>query len=752
MESLPFIDYVYEDKSRFPLSRTQEYIDLDNDFLIGESGGFLMNWNFKVVNTHKFNEVARFFENNNVYTAAKDNTEEYRKFWQRETERRGNGMVANCKLLFTDVDKYENALTVKDREKLLKPLRISGDHYNYLNYGRIMRTPTDEERKELIAQGKVKQKLIEGFPRYWDGDYWNFKVDEFIANNSFHLTKGKARRKGYSFKRGSQAANTINLNPKVTIILAAFLIDYLTDPGATADMLKTNLDWYENYTYWHRGYLSENLRHIELGYKTKAGGHKKFGYRSKALAVTARNNESCAIGKGAIEIDAEESGKFPNLKRFVNVTRSAMEIGATNVGTMRIYGTAGSKDEDWGPFADLFYKPKSEGMMPFENVWDRNRRRKTCGFFHPQVLNYEPYIDVDGNSLLVEAWEHDYKLKEEKKQNSNHSDYIEFVAQRANSPEEAFNLSNENIFTSAALLDHYNNVKYNEEMHYWRDGLFVPSSNGIHFKSNSQLKREGNKIHPYIENVPIQPEDDPEGCVRVYFGPDIFRNEQGNIPDNLLYGVLDPVGIDKNIKDFDIRNSLNAASIWTYPNNLGYPSDELCATYVGRTSQMADFNRQFSLMLQAYNAEGLAEVDRGSIVSDFRTWGLLKHLAKDPTTIINEKIKESAYRNYGIVIGRGQNKKDGLLYLKEFLYEQVASDENSNKLYRLHYINDVSTLLELIKWNEDGNFDRVSMLIIAMFQRLAYRIKKRTPKDGDRIKVDIFDQIGLYKNENNSRY
>ena len=47
---LPFIDYVYSDKSEYtPLS--EKLLDIDNDFLIGDSGGILLNIDFIFVNS-----------------------------------------------------------------------------------------------------------------------------------------------------------------------------------------------------------------------------------------------------------------------------------------------------------------------------------------------------------------------------------------------------------------------------------------------------------------------------------------------------------------------------------------------------------------------------------------------------------------------------------------------------------------------------------------------------------------------------
>ena len=62
---------------------------------------------------------------------------------------------------------------------------------------------------------------VADFPRFWDGDYWAYKVWKFTAINKFNNTIAKARRKGYSYKRGNQAASTLNLTPNLTIIFCA---------------------------------------------------------------------------------------------------------------------------------------------------------------------------------------------------------------------------------------------------------------------------------------------------------------------------------------------------------------------------------------------------------------------------------------------------------------------------------------------------------------------------------------------------
>jgi len=759
MKNLPFIEFVNSNLSIYPKAsesidpRTDMfYVDRDDDFLVGNSGGFLMNWNFKFINTGIFSEVAKNYEKNlnnpaivswvesiklsstearnkYYYCPFIKGSEQYNEFWKRETYRRRNGMIAKCKLL-------------KNGDVL--DLRISGDFYNYLNYGRILRTPNEKELKELHAKGDYKTKLIAGFPRFWDGDYWNFKIDEFIANNNFHLTKAKARGKGYSYKRGSQAANTVNLVPKATIILAAYDTAYLTDPGATTDMVKTNLDWYEESTHWKRFYISEKLDTLELGYKTKKGGNKKFGWRSRALSVSLFNNPSAAIGKRALEIDFEESGKCPNLEDALDVTLSSTEVGSSNVGTIRCYGTAGVKGADWRPFSNTFYTPSKYKMMPFENVWDDNARTTVCGFFHPQVLNMEPFIDIDGNSLLEEAYVYDVKDKEEAAKNQSIDKWISYVGQRANRPSEAFKSSSENIFSSPGLSDHIVRLQNGTTPNFYRDGMLFEIDSKILFKTNNQLIDEGLEkyAHRYIDEFPFNVKKDIYGCIREFYPP---YQVNGIVPDNLYGVVFDSVGKDKKSDLIISKNSLNSIHVWMYPNDISNTTGNiLVATYHGRPETMSEVNRIVYYLCKYYNAKCLPEVDRGTIVEDFRKWHALHLLEKDPTIPLNNKTALAESTSYGINMGSGNNSEESLIYLYELLYSKRSLTEENEDIYTYHYIKDIVTLLQLESFNIEGNFDKVSSLKL-----IPYLLKVRSLKKIEAIKNDtsvksIYERIGLY--------
>lgn len=717
----PFIDYILEDKESYkPLSSSicrftgKPWIDRDNDFLIGESGGVLMKIDFIFVGTEIFSRVADFYEKHGCYCLEPDDSPNAVKFWQREMDRRVKGVQAYCKLYIKDIPAYLAAKSDAERKALLHKVRITGDHYNYLNYGRIERAPNEKERKQLDKEGRFKVNTVEGFPRFWDGDYWNFKIDELIANNSCNLCKAKARRKGFSYKRGSQAANTINANKNVTVTLAADQMDYLTEKGATSYMVKVNLDWYEDKTYWRRGYLSENFdKGIELGYKKSKEGQKAFGFRSKLLSVAIGKNESAAVGKKAIETDFEEAGKCPNLQKALDVMMSNSESGAMRIGTIRVYGTGGTKGANWEAFSNCFYNPGKNDMLPMENIWDANSRHAVCGFFFPQIWDYEPFIE-DGNSLLFASWKDDYDKKRGAEKEKDAGEYNIYVGQRANSPNEAFTNTQENIFHSPELTNHINAIKYDKSNHFYEDGWYILDDGRVRFITKQEcIERTifgSDRFHEYITDVPHNSKTDVHGCIREFYSP---------IPnDGSLYFIsYDPYRVDKNKEEVSTKNSLASFQVWMRTNSkTPYMGKRLVASYCGRLDTMEAVDKLVLYACLRWNCKVLYEAGTGELVTNFKKWGYRDKLLKDPSSYINRSVDGPRITGYGIVIGDGDIKLEGMRMVRDFLYEIVGKTSDDTPIYRFNQIYDISFLLELDRFIFGRNADRLSSAIVAMFE------------------------------------
>lgn len=742
---IPFIDYLCEDKSKYPkASEGISYItnkplyDPDNDFLIGNSGGILMNIDFIVINIERLSKAADTFDEYGTYCDYDPSTPAYESFWQRETSRRKKGVFIKAKLYYKDIPKFFDANTTdEERESLLQPLRITGAHYTYLNYGRIERTPNDKERARLKREGAEHVETVMGFPRYWDGDYWNFKIDEFIANNKFHLTKAKARRKGFSYKRGSQAANTINLFPNVTVTLAADQLAYLTDKGATTFMAKKCLDHFEEHTFWRRGYISEAIDDILLGYRVSTKGLKNFGWMSNLYSVACGKNESAAVGKKAIEIDFEEAGKFPNLQKALDVTLSNTESGAISVGTIRVYGTGGTKGANWAAFSKAFYNPKMNKMLCMENVWDINKRHEVCGFFFPQVWDCEPYVER-GNSIIFTAYAWDKQDKENHFHNNDSETHIIYKAQRANTPAEAFINTTENMFASPELNLHVSDLINDNATRFFQDGWIVVndlgSANRAEFIPRAEcIKRDifgKGKFHEFVNQVPHGSRDDTHGCVRMYYRPFLVN---GEVPKDLYFVSVDAYKVDKAQKDVTDKHSLYSAQVWMRSNTITpYPNQKLLVCeYIGRLDTMEQNDIVTMGMCLIYNAECCPEAGTGETVSNFIKYKLRRYLMLDPTNANTRKLTNPNNNDYGIVIGDGDKKYNGLRMLKEFIYEPLSYTADGKPIRRLKSISSVRLLLECQRFTAEGNFDHISAAIVAMYVFLADSLNTKRLVEGN---------------------
>lgn len=1079
---IPFIDYLCEDKSKYPkASEGISYItnkplyDPDNDFLIGNSGGILMNIDFIVINIERLSKAADTFDEYGTYCDYDPSTLAYESFWQRETSRRKKGVFIKAKLYYKDIPKFFDANTTdEERESLLQPLRITGAHYTYLNYGRIERTPNDKERARLKREGAEYVETVMGFPRYWDGDYWNFKIDEFIANNKFHLTKAKARRKGFSYKRGSQAANTINLFPNVTVTLAADQLAYLTDKGATTFMAKKCLDHFEEHTFWKRGYISEAIDDILMGYRVSTKGLKNFGWLSNLYSVAIGKNESAAVGKKAIEIDFEEAGKCvakgtrfimfdgsiknvedivagdvlmgpdskprtvlatthgidnmykvipengiehivnskhpirtiyrkaygnivreelitapnhiktlslhprwrecyalekvngiefehkdvlidpyifglwigdgdkdsarftnpdievidalkefanannlvcniynhstsklakrisftkkdcslnwfrqaldamgvkdnkfipknyictdresrlqflagiidtdgnydarkhnfeiiqklesvtagivyiarslgikttvktkvvngctyyrifllskgwiiptkvkrkqcpeytalqknplecrfdiesigkdeyygfevdgdslclledftifhncPNLQKALDVTLSNTESGAISVGTIRVYGTGGTKGANWAAFSKAFYNPKMNKMLCMENVWDINKRHEVCGFFFPQVWDCEPYVER-GNSIIFTAYTWDKQDKENHFHNNDSETHIIYKAQRANTPAEAFINTTENMFASPELNLHVSNLINDNATRFFQDGWIVVNdlgnSNKAEFIPKAEcIKRDifgKGRFHEFVNQVPHGSRDDTHGCVRMYYRPFLVN---GEVPKDLYFVSVDAYKVDKAQKDVTDKHSLYSAQVWMRSNTITpYPNQKLLVCeYIGRLDTMEQNDIVTMGMCLMYNAECCPEAGTGETVSNFIKYKLRRYLMLDPTNANTRKLTNPNNNDYGIVIGDGDKKYNGLRMLKEFIYEPLSYTADGKSIRRLKSISSVRLLLECQRFTAEGNFDHISAAIVAMYVFLADSLNTKRLVEGN---------------------
>jgi hypothetical protein len=739
----PFLNYIKEDKSHYRHARDLGYID-DNDlFLIGDSGGFLLNItpDMKFVNTHLLCEAANYFRANKTFTRFKEDSIPHRQFRKREEYRREHGFDAPCL--------YKNGS--------IHNLHISGTMYNYLNYTLIEQL----DKRSITSNSNANTgKKFHDFPLFIDAQFWTFAVKDFAVKNGFHLIIDKTRRGGFSYIEASDDANEVNLHPNKVIINVAADKKYLTQKGGLTTFAINNLRFYETRTPFKRGILSMNDENFILGFKLPNGQVSPKSWNSALISVSAKNNPDCAIGKDAVKVKVEELSTMENFDEFMSVTEPAMRTGAYVTGNMDCWGTATSGNMQI--FEANFYNPKDNHFMPFENVWDKDSRNEICGYFKPYCWGLQGQIgdrfamDDDGNSDLEMGIRIAYKERAEKKENAkSFSDYINYLGQYALYPAESFSSTTENIFSSQAMLNWKESLRTDNRFNFYVDGMLFKNGDTVIFKTNARIAAEGgiyNKDYfDWIKNVPRKSHEHPHGCIRKWFNPQKFQytdkdgKQRYGVPPGMYSISYDPVGVNKRNNEITLKHSHNSIRVWMNPCKYNGFKTACVAAYYGRPETLEEADRICYLLAVYYNCVGTTgvEINRGETVSNFKKWKATSYLMKDPVEVWDVTIKSDVASTYGVNIGDGNKKLEGLRFLKEMLYEVIGKDENGNDIYLFQTIYDYQAILELGKWNSIGNFDRVSEMIIRAVQwkrdniiaakELAHRKKVTDDDDDDNI-------------------
>ena len=726
IKDYPFLQYINEDKSHYKHAKDCGYNDPDDLFLIGESGGFLLNIQpgDKFVNTHLFTEAADFYRKNKQYTFYKVDSIPHRQFRKREEYRRRHGFTAPCLL----------------RNGVVQDIRITGGMYNYLNYTMIEQLDTTTAKATLKAStGKKKYD----FPKFIDAQFWTWHIIEFAVNNGFHLIIDKTRRGGFSYIMAADSANELNLNSRKVAIHVAADKKYLTATGGLTDFTINNLRFYETKTPFVRGLLTTNAENFKLGFKLPNGTVSPKSWNSALFSVSAMNNPDCAIGKDAVKVKVEELSTMDNFDEFMSVTEPAMRTGSYVTGNLFCWGTATSGNMQ--VFEQNFYSPIAFNFMPFENVWDKDSRNEVCGYFKPYCWGLQGQIgdayglDDDGNSNIEIGLRISFKERQKKKETAKtFADYINYLGQYANMPSESFSSTTENLFSSEKLMAWEEQLRTNNQYKFYVDGTIVEDTTapyGVRFKSNARIEAEGgilNKdFYEYINGVPIKSYEHHHGCIRVWFNPIKiqYTDKEGKqvygTPPGLYSISYDPVGVNKENKLITNKHSHNSIKVWMEPCKYNNFKSACVASYYGRPDKLEEADWICYCLARLYNCVGTVavEINRGETVSNFKKWRALRYLMKDPIEIWDTSLKGSVASTYGVNMGDGPKKLEGLRLLKEMLYTEIGKDENGNEIYFFQTIYDYQTILELKKWNAVGNFDRVSEMIMRALRWRLFDVK-----------------------------
>lgn len=650
----PIMTYKNKDGQDVPYEDGRKVIDLINPHILE--------------NMDYFRERAIFFEKNGKYTNLIPNSNpksEYAEFWKEELRRWKYGLVR------------------EDGEW------IPGELYYYWNYSTIW---LSDEIKG--SKSKKRSQRVKSFPKPWLGDYLFHHYIHAAKEAGKHGKLLKARGVGFSFKVGSWSPRNMYVFPgsgNPNFHLASDKT-YLTGDKGIWGKILDNLDWIAKNTPLPRMRIvdrRQGLLEIQLGYDDEYGIRQ--GLLSSVHGISLKDNPDKARGARGIFIHYEEDGLFPHLEKAWGVNRKAVEDGSVAFGFMLAGGTGGTEGASFEGSEKLFYKPNAYNIYGIPNVFDKNANGDNiCGFFWGAYLNRNLCYDEEtGEPDIIKALIEICLDRYDVKYSSSDSNAItQKKAEEPITPQEAVMRTEGTVFPVADIKEYLEEISVRKNSflaeHYI--GELVYASNGeVVWRPNSDLS-------------PLRSYDiistDKTGCVEIFEMP--RKNGEGNIPKGRYIAGIDTI-------DSDIGKSLFSILV------MDTFTDKIVAEYTGRPRLVNDAYETALKLLKFYNAEANYESNLKGLFSYFDNKNCLRYLCDVP-----QILKDMDFIKPTNLYGNKSKGTHATLPINKWGRELQAqwmlsksSPEEDSKI-NLHKIRSIPYLEECLKWNSDGNFDRVS--------------------------------------------
>lgn len=648
-----------------------------------------------------FNERARFFNENKVYTFIPKGTREYHEFFDIEKERSRKGVI------------YKNNG---------KTWFCTFDYYWLVNYSRIY--------------NKEKKKF--SFPDVRDVQYHMALYEELAKHMKLHATELKKRQMLSSYYHCAKIINYYWFEEGAIIKMAASLKAYLDGVDGIwpyleeyANFLNANTPWYREshpgkvLNWIQQQEIEENGRTISIGNKSKITG--------KVLDKDPTNG----VGGAATYFYHEEAGVAPKMDKTLEFLLPALKSGEEYTGQFCTAGTVGEL-KDCGPLKAIVYNPKSVDVLGVKtNLLDDKGKEGVCALFIPEQYGYMPYVDQYGNSLVKEALEAIKKDREQWQKDLTPSQYQLRVSQHPININEAFAYRDVSPWP-VQLVDAQ--IRRIEEKQYFEEYVDLERD------ENGKLKIVPSNKLPITE-FPIKMNlADKEGVIVMYERP-VVDNQFG-----LYFGSIDPVATGKT----STSNSL--CSITIYKNRrekkiikadgkIEYVIEKggVVCTWAGRFDNLDKTHERLENIIEIYKAWTIVENNVSLFIVHMINKKKQQYLVpKDQILFLKElEATTNIYQEYGWRnIGDMYEKilmPYGIQYLKEEIDQEVDKDGNILKTYYgVERIPDIMILKEMLAYGEK-NFDRLisfcSLIAFVKIQEASRGLPKKTEEEDPNKKM-----------------
>lgn len=598
---------------------------------------------------------------------------------------------------------------------------VTGYLYWFLNYSPMMLSKIREYKDKDGKKRKSKRAdRVESLPECWEGIYWRFHCLDQASNgglyNNFeggqHMAELASRGKGKSYSLASilnhifVVGENKDAHEKVKGIVTAYQKEYLTKDGVLnkfvdmANFCATN-------TQFPRKRLKNSLQEMTwtMGYKDMELDIER-GTQNTVLGVSSKDDESKLRGKRAAKILIEEFGTFPRLVDLYNVLLPSVQDGDIIFGQIYMLGTAGDNESDFAGAQEIMYNPRGYNMYALPNVFDKyNQGKPYFVFFFPGYVNRKGCYNEDGVSdiikALIEILMNRYRVKYN---STDPNTIIKTIAEVPITPVEAIVKTGVNMFPIADLTERIGQLDANLTEY---DDVYVGD---LVFNKDGQVEYKPTSATP-IRDFPHK-DNKIEGAIEIYQLPEIDRNTGKPYNDRYILGA-DPY-------DDDESNTMSLGSIFV----LDLWTDRIVAEYTGRPPFADDYYEICRKLCLFYNGRLNYEYNKKGLFSHFSTRNSL-YLLTDVLDFLKEKqMMKDGYGNKSkgtnaspAINAYARSRLRSWLLAPVPIMQTIDGEEKEVMVPRLFTVRNRALLKELINYNSEGNFDRISAMGMLMLLR-----------------------------------
>lgn len=598
---------------------------------------------------------------------------------------------------------------------------VTGYMYWFLNYSPMMLSKIREYKDKNGKKKKSKRAdRVEALPECWEGIYWRFHCLDQASNgglyNNFeggqHMAELASRGKGKSYSLASilnhifVVGESEEAHEKVKGIVTAYQKEYLTKDGVLnkfvdmANFCATN-------TQFPRKRLKNSLQEMTwiMGYKDVELDIER-GTQNTVLGVSSKDDESKLRGKRAAKILIEEFGTFPRLVDLYNVLLPSVQEGDIVFGQIYMLGTAGDNESDFAGAQEIMYNPKGYNMYALPNVFDKyNQGKPYFVFFFPGYVNRKGCYNENGVSdvikALIEILMNRYRVKYN---STDPNTIIKTIAEVPITPAEAIVKTGVNMFPVADLTERIGQLDANPTEY---DDVYVGD---LVFNKDGQVEYKPTSATP-IRDFPHK-DNKIEGAIEIYQLPEIDRNTGKPYNDRYILGA-DPY-------DDDESNTMSLGSIFV----LDLWTDRIVAEYTGRPPFADDYYEICRKLCLFYNGRLNYEYNKKGLFSHFSTRNSL-YLLTDVLDFLKEKqMMKDGYGNKSkgtnaspAINAYARSRLRSWLLAPVPIMQTIDGEEKEVMVPRLFTVRNRALLKELINYNSEGNFDRISAMGMLMLLR-----------------------------------